>query len=95
MTVTILDLPPEILVLIFKNINLTEVAENCSKTCLLWKTIIAQFVLQPRLREIAKYDDDVKEILTNANWTQQSTNHDLIMSLYDKFKSYKGLYFKN
>ena len=40
MAFTILDLPPEILEIIFLKLNLNDIV-SCSNTCLTWRTFIA------------------------------------------------------
>ena len=46
------DLPIEIKVKIFENVNMHQLVEYCSRTCLQWRAIIAQLILRPKIQRL-------------------------------------------
>ena len=85
------DLPTEILVKIFKNLNQYDVTENCLKTCIKWRVIISKFFIEPYLNNIAKNDSYLKKQLEEG-WTNDCEYVDVLVSLYQKKK--KGTIFE-
>ena len=90
MVVTIKDLPPEVLVFILKYLNITDIVENCSKTCVNWKEITAQFFMQPRLLKLSKSDKEAKRALEREGWSKNCQDYDFIICLHEKYCFYKG-----
>ena len=89
MSISIQDLPTEILVIIFDKLNMINI-ESCSETCVRWKYICIRYFFQAYLQEIAKYDDETKISLMDDGWTNLCyNNYNLIESLYNKIA--KGL----
>ena len=84
------DLPTEILLKIFKNLNQYDVTENCLKTCIKWREIISKFFIEPYLNNIAKNDSYLKKQLEEG-WTNDCEYVDILVSLYQKKK--KGTIF--
>ena len=84
MTSTIQKFPTELLVLIFKSLNLTDI-ETCLKTCMKWREIIAQFILQTSLKKLSKFDENLYNQFCGYGWFQDYFNDtELIISLYEK-----------
>ena len=84
MTSTIQKFPTELLVLIFKSLNLTDI-ETCLKTCMKWREIIAQFILQTSLKKLSKFDENLYNQFCGYGWFQDYFNDtELIISLYKK-----------
>ena len=93
MDVTICDLPPEVLLVIFKHLTIQEM-ENISLTCVKFKKFVAEFYFGPRLKSFSRLDDDFRFKLIDSNWTEDCDNIDLIMRLHKKFKPHKSKFLK-
>ena len=92
---SIMNLPPEVLVVIFKKLSFHDVINNCSKVSDIWLAIIAENFVQPYLVKLANYDQDMKKMLKKRKWSENCTNPEKIMSVYNlpKVKDYPGKYF--
>ena len=90
-TANVDQLPMEVLVLIFKFLNLSDIFENCSNTCKIWREIIAQFFLQPYLKILTRLDSDLRDKLHDNGWTEQCFDNDFLYETYEKITSYKGI----
>ena len=69
---TFSNLPTETIVQIFKNIALHDLVDNCSRTCLRWREIIALFLVRPRIQRLG--------------WKEETNDIDLILSGYQKYE---------
>ena len=89
---SIMNLPPEVLVVIFKKLSFRDVIENCAKVSDIWQAIIAENFVQPYLVKLANYDQDMKKMLKKRKWSENCTNSEMIMSVYKlpKVKDYPG-----
>ena len=91
---SIMNLPPEVLVVIFKKLSFGHVIENCAKVSDIWQAIIAaaENFVQSYLVKLANYDQDMKKILKKRKWSENCTNSEKIMSVYKlpKVKDYPG-----
>ena len=87
---TIQDLPAEVLVEIFKLLSFKDVVENCSNTCLKWRSVVVHFFLQPYLQKLAKHHLDLRLSFIEEGWTEDCHDTELIVSLCNKHLSFKG-----
>ena len=88
------ELPTEILKTIFKNLDPTSV-KNCTITCKRWKEVVAHYIFQTYLQHLSKDEDlklSVKQKLTQKGWTHDCVDYDLIITLYEELKFYKGIF---
>ena len=83
------DLPDEVIGLILKYLNRSDIA-SCSATCQRWNQIIPQLIYGPYLRKKAKNNEDLNKILKVQGWTKDCSDHDLIVKLYKKHKLYSS-----
>ena len=91
MAAVITDLPPEITVMIFSYLRFSEVIENCCQTCLKWKTLTAQFFIQPQLQKFANSNQEMRNKFQNEGWSEKHcVDHDLILKLHRKYLYFKG-----
>ena len=90
MATRINDLPPELFLLIFKNLNFCDIVENCSKVCVKWQGIVSQFIFGPYIVKLSEYDAELKTKFLNLGWKENCCKPDIVMSLYDKIKAYKA-----
>ena len=88
MAASIEDIPPEVVLLIFKILRIDDV-ENCFKICKKWRGIAANFIIKPHLKCLLKLNEDVQNIFQEEGWTEECNNTDEILDLYEKVKSYK------
>ena len=65
------DLPTEMKVKIFENLNMHQLVEYCSRTCLQWREIITQFILRPQIQRLG--------------WTGDTNDAEAILSGYQEF----------
>ena len=89
---SIQDLPIEIVKKIFKNLDPISV-KNCSITCIGWKEIVAHYILQPYLQELAVDENlslSLKQKIRKKGWTHDCVDYNLIIALYEEFKFFKG-----
>ena len=63
MAVSIKHIPTEVLVLIFKHLNFSHIAENCSQVCRQWQGISCQFFIIPYILLMEKLDEDIRIFL--------------------------------
>ena len=80
-------LPPEILIVIFKYVDVKDI-ENCSITCRYWKKLLAEFLMRPRLNRLAKSNLTLKKKLIANGWKKNCHDYDIIRKLHKKFKYY-------
>ena len=71
-------LPDEMLAEIFEYLSLHELIVNTSKTCCLWREIIARYMLQPKLITLANTHGKFKEQIQALNWTEDCQDPQLI-----------------
>ena len=69
MTTTIKDLPVEILLKIFRELNIFDVA-SCARAFKKWRTILALEIIYPRLQKLAILDSNFQEILQENGFYQ-------------------------
>ena len=89
---SIQDLPIEILKKIFKNLDPISV-KNCSITCMGWKEIVAHYIFQPYLQELAIDENlslSLKQKIRKKGWNHDCVDYNLIIALYEEFKFFKG-----
>ena len=79
------DLPPEIIVMIFKNLSVTDL-QNCCQTCLKWEALAVDFFFQPHLRSLAEFDDFTKKSFRKKGWTHICNDKNLIILLHKRYK---------
>ena len=79
------DLPPEMIVMIFKYLSVEDL-QTCSITCILWRKLAVHFFFRPQLCNLAKFDELMKNTFYEERWTEDCKDDDLIMNLYDKYK---------
>ena len=87
MSPTIQDLPPEILLLIFKKLSFKEVIENCSKTCENWERIVVAYFMQPRLKKLSACYEREKQCLDILGWTEDCYEPKIIIPMFEVFVS--------
>ena len=81
---TIQNLPIEILVAIFKNLDCEDLY-SCSETCVEWEKTLFDVFFKPQLKNIAEYDKLTKIILQRKGWTNNSNDKKLIKFLHKKY----------
>ena len=81
---TIQNLPIEILVAIFKNLD-REDLYSCSETCVEWEELLFDVFFKPQLKNIAEYDKLTKIIFERKGWTNNSNDKKLIKFLHKKY----------
>ena len=88
----ITDLPPEMLLMVFENLNLHELVNNCSRTCLQWKALICQYILRPQIVRLANVNGQFKRAIIEDGWTEETQEFDFILSLYPKYEIWSSKY---
>ena len=83
------DLPDEVIGLILKYLNRSDIA-SCFATCQRWNQIIPQLIYGPYLRKQAKNNEDLNNVLREQGWTKDCNDHDLLVKLYQKHKLYSS-----
>ena len=91
---SIVHLPPEILLLIFKNLSFRYIIENCAKVCVKWQSVAAKFFFQPYLEKLTNYDQEYCDFLKKLGWSDECSNPEKILWFYDIFEvsNYPGMY---
>ena len=87
--VGILDLPVEILNLIFEELSIHDI-ENCSRTSRQMQAVVSEFFFKGHLKMLAENDEGIKKRLNENEWTEDCTDVRLITRMYFKFKCFKG-----
>ena len=92
---SILDLPPEILEMVFQNFTSTQDVENCSIALVgtRHEEFVTQKFLKPQLNYLksqlkifASLDLNLKESLRNEGWSEECEDIKLIIDLWKEFK---------
>ena len=73
MTTTIKDLPVEILLKIFRELNIFDVA-SCARAFKKWRNILALEIIYPRLQKLARLDSNFQEVLLENGFYQDIDN---------------------
>ena len=87
------DLPDEMLLEILEKIQLHELVVSCSKTCFIWRDLIAQHILEPKLWRLANVNHLFKRVITDHGWTEEknSNESELIIFLYQKYEYFSSM----
>ena len=80
-------LPPELLVVIFKELPFYDVVNNCMWTCHRWQSITTAFILPKQLCTFANLDPGLKRDLSKDGWIENCEDNELILSLWTKYKT--------
>ena len=89
MTVSILDLPPEIILLILKLLNPDEAITFC-KACKKWFPILTDFILFPYLEILANVDPNLKALFSSSKgWAIDYWDYDTITEIWEKYQPFK------
>ena len=83
------DLPNEIIVMIFQNLNLDTI-EICSNISVRWYYICIHFFYRSHLKSIAKFDEESRQNLIEEGWNNDCYDYEFIVDLYKRFKSYRA-----
>ena len=85
---SILDLPPEILEMVFQNFTSTQDVENCSIALAgtRHEEFVTQNYLKPQLKIFASLDLNLKESLRNEGWFEECQDTKLILRLFKEYK---------
>merc|ERR1712241_903685 len=86
---TINDLPEEIIVIIFQDLQFKDIIENCSNTCMKWRFIVAHYFMQPYLKKLARHHLDLRKTFESVGWTEECSEIDLILTLCERHMCYK------
>ena len=79
-------LPNEVLVIIFEQISLHELVTNCANICVRWRELVAQRILGPKIKKLAKVNRKFRMDIKEAGWAEEGKNPtELLMSLYNKY----------
>jgi len=78
------DLPEEIIVLIFKELQHEDIIGNCFKTSLRWQKIVIEHFMQPYLRKLSRHHLDLRKLFENVGWSENCYENDLILNLFEK-----------
>ena len=87
------NLPPEIVLCLLKYFSLSDIL-NLYHVYDQWQELIAQFFLKPQMIALTAIDSDLKKIFLDEGWTENCNDLSLIMSLWEKYKPYKGKFLK-
>ena len=88
-----MDLPVEMLVHIFQFVGIHECVTEYTKTCNLWREVIALHILEPELERVANMHRGFKSLLEKQSWTQDCDDIDLILRFYDDYDYYSSKFF--
>ena len=80
------ELPIEMILEVLEKINLPELVVNISKTCLLWRHLIAQYILRPKILTLASQSWKFKRTIQDMGWTGTGDEPELILSLYHTYE---------
>ena len=80
-------LPIEVLVVIFKDLSLHDVINNCMRTCHRWQSIIAAFILPKQLCTFANLDPGLKRDLSKDGWFENCEDNELILRLWTMYRT--------
>ena len=83
------DLPVEILIIIFQDLQFKDIIENCSNTCMKWRFIVAHYFMQPYLKKLARHHLDLRKTFESVGWTEECSEMDLILTLCERHMCYK------
>ena len=78
-------LPNEMITEILEKIDLPEVVLNTSKTSPLWRNLIAQSILKPKILTLASQSWKFNSIIQAKGWTGTDDDTELILSLYHTY----------
>ena len=81
------NLPPELLVEIFKELSLYGTINNCMRTCHRWQSIIVAFILPKQLRTFANLDPGLKRDLSKEGWIENCEDNELVLHLWIKYRT--------
>ena len=81
-------LPNEMLTEILEMVDLPEVVLNTSKTSPLWRNLIAQSILKPKILTLASQSWKFNSIIQAKGWTGTDDDTELILSLYHTYASF-------
>ena len=85
---SILDLPREILEMIFKRFTATQDVGNCSIALVgtRHENFVMENFLKPQLKTFASLDLNLKESLKNEGWSEECEDTKLIIKLWRELK---------
>ena len=78
------DLPVEMQVHIFQFLNVHDCVTEYTKTCSLWREVIALHILAPELIQIANINLVFKSHLEKHNWTEDCEDVEMLIYIYNK-----------
>ena len=90
MAMNINDLPNEMILEVLEKLTLRELVGNTSKTCLLWRNLIAQYTLRPKIQALASESRNFKRIIQDNDWTGTDDEPEQILSLYHTYASFSS-----
>jgi len=79
------DLPVEVIVLIFKELQHKDIFENCSNTCHKWRDIVIHYFIQPYLKKLAKHHLDLRRRFEIAGWNEDCHENEVILNTYENY----------
>ena len=78
------DLPTEMVVEVFKYLNIHEIAFRYTKICLHWRENIALHILAPEIIRQAEANPSFKKLLEKNQWTEECDDVGMIIYIYNK-----------
>ena len=87
------NLPPGVLIVIFKYLSFRDVIENCAKVCVQWQSVAAKYFFQPYLEKLTNYDQEFCGFFKKLGWSDKCSNPEKILSFYNIFEvsNYPGM----
>ena len=83
------NLPPEIVLCLLKYLSLSDIL-NFYQAYNLWHELIARFFMKPQIIALTAIDSELRKLFLEEGWTENCNDLSLIMTLWEKYKPYKG-----
>ena len=79
------NLPPELIVTVFKNLPLEDV-ESCCQTCQSWKLLCSRYIILPLLLRLSENHSEIRDVFESQDLLQNCQDQDLILLTYQRLK---------
>ena len=78
------DLPTEMVVEVFKYLNIHEIAFRYTEICIHWRENIALHILAPEIIRQAEANPSFKKLLEKNQWTEECEDVEMLIYIYNK-----------
>ena len=78
------DLPTEMVVEVFKYVNIHEIAFRYTEICIHWRENIALHILAPEIIRQAEANPSFKKLLEKNGWTEECDDVEMLIYIYNK-----------